>query len=100
MLGPYYFTKLLLPLLERTAAANPTHPSRIIDISSDAHLLNANRGANLIDYETVVPSKKRIKVGAPQLYIQSKSASILMSKHRARAMADKAVVCISLSPGV
>lgn len=97
VLGHYYLSKLLIPILERTS--NSTQPTRIIDVAADGHLLNANSGANVIDYETLIPGKKRTDAGGPQLYVQSKSGNIIMSQARARILKGKGVASISLNPG-
>lgn len=92
VLGPYYLTKLLLPVLSRTSISSipssttQPEPTRIIDISSDGHLLNSNTRGDPIDYDTLLPSKNRKRLQISQLYYQSKSGNLLVSQHRARTL--------------
>lgn len=96
VLGPYYFTKLLIPILTRTSSlstcSSAEHSSssavRIIELGSDGHLLNINTHGDPIDYDSLRPSKKRDGLKGTQIYYQSKSANLLLSNYRARTMGN------------
>lgn len=72
-------------LLANNSSEKPT-PTRIIELGSDGHLLNRNTHGNPIDYDTLLPSKKRTATKGIQLYYQSKSANVLLSSARARTL--------------
>lgn len=100
VLGHYYFTKLLLPLLESTAASVPApqpHSVRIVTLSADGHLINALPG--LIDYAVLKAGPYREAMGqfGTPLYYMSKSACILMANAWARDLKARNVDVISLS---
>ena len=100
VLGSYLFTKLLIPLMEETAATMPpTDPVRVIELTSDAHLINANP-FSLIDYGTLKAGKGRDSTNAVNLYSQSKTGNILVSKARARLLVGKNIVNMSVNPGM
>lgn len=79
MIGPFFFTTLLLPVLVRTAAsesaASSGHRVRIVNTSSSSHDAMAP-SAGVVwssiqkDKEAAWPSRK--KMGTTQLYGQSK----------------------------
>lgn len=75
VLGHYYFTVLLLPLLIKSAKTSPDGKARIINNSSASHL-----AVNGLDFETLRNDgpgrKKREKMGSQTLYAQSKFVSI------------------------
>src|SRR5690349_3185962 len=87
VLGHYYFTNLVLPKLGSTASSLPTSDTvgvRIVEVASDAHLLNAFTGADVIKYETLHDGKDRSALATTQLYMQSKSGNILVAAARAK----------------
>lgn len=99
VLGPYFFSKLLMPLMEATAATLPaTDPVRLLELTSDAHLINTNV-TTIINYDTMKSGKGRDGTNAVQLYAQSKSGNLLVSKARARLLAGKNIVSIGVHPG-
>lgn len=86
--------------METTAATlPPTDPVRLIEVTSDGHLLNAFTGADLIHYDTLISGEARDAIGSMQLYFQSKSANILVSKARTRLFAGKNIISMSVHPG-
>jgi NAD(P)-dependent dehydrogenase (short-subunit alcohol dehydrogenase family) len=100
VLGHYYLTKLLIPILERTAATLPsTDPVRIIETSSDGHLVSPTNSGYIINYETLLPGKARTSAGKFPLYAQSKSGNILVSNARARYLENKNIASMSVHPG-
>ncbi|KZV90806.1 NAD(P)-binding protein [Exidia glandulosa HHB12029] len=89
VLGHFYFTKLLLPILLATTGPKP----RIVNTSSIAY-----RGYPKIEYDILRDSPKRLKFGKWNYYGQSKFATILLSNELARRYGDK-LVSVSLHPG-
>lgn len=73
-LGPYYFTKLLIPILSDTAANSDNHEARIITTSSLSHTLAPEGGINWAvvagDEEKTLKAKKGMAGQA--IYGQSK----------------------------
>ena len=84
-LGPFLLTSLLLDLLEASA------PSRIVNVSSDAH-----NGAK-IDFEDLQGQKK---FSGWHAYGQSKLAMILFTHELAKKLDGKGVTVNSAHPGV
>ncbi|KAF9059351.1 hypothetical protein BDP27DRAFT_1273984 [Rhodocollybia butyracea] len=105
VLGHFYLTKLLLPLLLHTvqlslAAGLPKGTVRIINTSSDSHLFVKN-----IEYKTLdlaasnVTRKERKKLGGQGLYEQSKLGNVLLATELASRYGDQGIVTTSLNPG-
>jgi len=101
VIGHYFLSKLLIPLMETTAATlPPTDPVRLIELTSDGHLSNANKGAELINYDSILLGQTRDGTGSMQLYCQSKSGNILLSSARARLFSGKNMISMSVHPGM
>ncbi|KIM31765.1 hypothetical protein M408DRAFT_237931 [Serendipita vermifera MAFF 305830] len=99
VLGHYFFSKLLMPLMESTAATLPSNdPVRLVELTSDGHVFNTN-SYTLIDYDTLKPGKGRDRMDPLQSYYQSKSGNLLVSKARARLLTGKNTVSICVHPG-
>jgi NAD(P)-dependent dehydrogenase (short-subunit alcohol dehydrogenase family) len=81
----------LLPQLKK--AASPDHPSRVITLSSEAHLLN---GVNLDD----INSSEGATYQKWTAYAQSKTANIYMTNSVNRHYASEGVVGLAVHPGV
>ncbi|KAH9023935.1 NAD-P-binding protein [Lactarius hengduanensis] len=85
VLGHFYLTKLLLPVLTATAKKTPVGTVRVVNVSSIAHLYGASEG---IRWATLAPGndslEAREKLGSTKLYGQSKLGNILFSKELAR----------------
>ncbi|KAJ7509075.1 NAD(P)-binding protein [Mycena galericulata] len=112
VLGPFYFTKLLLPTLLATAAAGKK--PRIIHTSSlGAQLHPGKEGVN---YNTLLDGPARRRQSLVFLYGQSKfvrrteentsiplfslhQANVLVSNELARRYAYQGIVSIALNPG-
>jgi retinol dehydrogenase 12 len=85
-LGPFLFTVLLLPLLQRA-------PSRIVNVSSKAH-----RSARGIDWAALrKPTSSSTGVAE---YGVSKLCNVLFTKELSRGRAGKGVHSYALHPGV
>jgi len=100
VLGHYYFTILLLPLLTATAKNSPPGSVRVINVSSLGHTVSPSEG---IIWSTLTPGDDCLavgkKVGALKLYGQSKLGNILFSNQFARRYGSDGIVSISLHPG-
>ncbi|KAF8158889.1 hypothetical protein K438DRAFT_1731914 [Mycena galopus ATCC 62051] len=92
VLGHFYLTKLLLPIL--LATATPENPARVINTSSLASL-----PVNTVNFNTLKDSPARKKLGANKLYGQSKLGNVLFSNELSRRYADQNIVSVSLNPG-
>jgi NAD(P)-dependent dehydrogenase (short-subunit alcohol dehydrogenase family) len=88
-IGPYLFTRLLLPALER--AAKESGEARIVNVSSKSHYQ-----AKTIDFDHVRGNTS--VAGLPE-YAQSKLANVLFAKELARRV-PKEIRTYSLHPGV
>ena len=101
VLGHFYFTILLLPILIETAKASPEKHVRVVTTSSSGHLFH---DSTRINYDTVredTEEQKRIrrKVGTQRLYFQSKFGNVLFARELARRYGDQGIVSTSLNPG-
>ena len=70
-LGHFYFTKLLLPILESTAQNSPEKHVRVVTTSSSGHLFWGPK----IQYNSLRDDPSRKKIGTQMLYSQSKYVS-------------------------
>lgn len=86
-LGPYLFTRLLLPLLKNSA------PSRVIVVSSHGHY-----SARTLDFSSFV-GKTRTRWSFPE-YATSKLCNILFVKALATRLEGTGVTVYSLHPGI
>ncbi|KAI6032506.1 hypothetical protein EDC04DRAFT_2898104 [Pisolithus marmoratus] len=94
VLGHFYLTKLLLPILLSTAKSSPFGTVRIVNTASTAHWLGS------LDFDTFKDTPKRRARAAPILYYQSKVANIVFSMELHRRYGDQGIVSTSVSPGV
>jgi len=101
VLGHFYLTKLLLPVLTATAKNSPAGTVRVVNVSSLSHYSRAPEG---IRWSSVSPGNNsleaREKLGTIKLYGQSKLGNILFSIELARRYGGEGIVSISLHPGV
>ncbi|KAH3855034.1 retinol dehydrogenase 12-like [Dreissena polymorpha] len=86
-LGHFLFTNLLLDLVKKSA------PSRIINVSSRAHM----RGLRRINFDDLNSEKLYSPMNA---YAQSKLANILFTRELDRRLKGTSVTAVSLHPGV
>lgn len=68
-LGHFYLSNLLLPSLKAAATNSPDHVARVINVSSQTHVLGR------IDFDTLTDTQARRKLGPDGLYNQSKFVS-------------------------
>ncbi|KAH9059516.1 NAD(P)-binding protein [Lactarius vividus] len=92
VLGHFYFTKLLLPVLTATAKKTPPGTVRVVNVSSIGH-----------QWATLAPGndslEARKKLNTTKLYGQSKLGNILFSNEFARRYGAEGIVSTSLHPG-
>ncbi|KAJ6613786.1 NAD-P-binding protein [Mycena sp. CBHHK59/15] len=93
VLGHFYLTKLLLPILLSTAKSAPGTKSRIINVSSGAHHF---AGLNFASFKDGPERQKR---STHALYAQSKFGMVVLAAELARRYGDQGVVSIAINPG-
>ncbi|KAK7441535.1 short-chain alcohol dehydrogenase [Stygiomarasmius scandens] len=93
VLGHFYLTKLLLPILLSTAQATEA-PVRVINTASVGHSMFPK-----LDFNTFRDGKARRRLWANQIYGQSKFGNIVFSNELARRHGDEGIISMSLHPG-
>ncbi|KIM76634.1 hypothetical protein PILCRDRAFT_643196 [Piloderma croceum F 1598] len=93
VVGPFYFTKLLLPTLISTAKNSSDGHARILATASSAHLLTT------LNFNTFKDGPARKAAGPDTLYAQSKVGNIVVAKEIAKRYGDQGIVSTSLNPG-
>ncbi|KAF8509047.1 NAD-P-binding protein [Gautieria morchelliformis] len=91
VVGPFYFTQLLMPAIV-VAAENSPDNARITFTSSSVQTTS-------IKWDTLTATPARKKMGPDQRYMQSKFANVVMAREFARRYGDRGVVVTSLNPG-
>ncbi|KAF2010907.1 NAD(P)-binding protein [Aaosphaeria arxii CBS 175.79] len=91
-MGPALFTKLLLPLLEKTSKL-PGSDVRVVQLSSDAHQFGPKEGILFSQLKTT-----QADISGTARYGQSKLANLLYIKSLAKRYPG--IKCVSLHPGV
>ncbi|KAL1746023.1 NAD(P)-binding protein [Schizophyllum fasciatum] len=94
VLGHFYLTKLLLPILLQTTKSSPDGHSRVIHTSSMMHWQ-----AETVDVETLTDTPRRRKASKDLLYGQSKLGNILLSNQLAARYGEEGLVSVALHPG-
>lgn len=94
-LGHFYLTKLLLPLLEKTAETSLHSDTSVITVSSEAHHLAGSGFLDLIENHG-----KLCSASDYTRYGVSKAANILFAAELARRVNPKKITSVSLHPGV
>ncbi|KAI6038878.1 hypothetical protein EDC04DRAFT_1844470 [Pisolithus marmoratus] len=94
VLGHFYFTKLLLPILLSTAESSPAGTVRVVNTSSTAHWFGS------LDFDTFKDTPKRRAQGTITLYSQSKAANIVFSAELHRRYGGQGIVSTSANPGL
>ncbi|KAJ7155343.1 hypothetical protein C8R43DRAFT_1087472 [Mycena crocata] len=94
VLGPFYFTKLVLPALLAGSKSSADGKARVVNTSSGMHLMNK------LDFKVILDDQKRKKAGTQPLYSLSKFGFVTYSAELARRYGDQGLVVTSLHPGV
>ncbi|TFY70809.1 hypothetical protein EVG20_g2190 [Dentipellis fragilis] len=99
VLGPFYFTTLVYPLLQRTSVKSGS-PSRIVTVGSLAGLMVHN-----IDFNTLKDGPARRRLSNAKLYMQSKLGDLVIAMELARrceqekSKGNGEVVSVPVNPG-
>jgi len=96
-LGPFYFTKLLLPALLK--ASTPGDKSRVVNISSAGSINAVSLFGPGLDFATFKDSPARLKYGMRALYGQSKFGNVVFTQELARRHGDR-IVATAVHPGL
>ncbi|KJA23089.1 hypothetical protein HYPSUDRAFT_40211 [Hypholoma sublateritium FD-334 SS-4] len=95
VVGHFYFTQLLLPVLLAGAQSSADKKARVVNTSSIT-----STTVHGIDFNTLKDSPARQKLGLAALYSQSKLGNILFSNELARRYGEQGIVSTSLHPGI
>ncbi|KAF9234871.1 hypothetical protein BU15DRAFT_52067 [Melanogaster broomeanus] len=93
VLGHFYFTKLVLPVLLSTAKLAPDGIARVVNTSSNGHWFGK------LKFDTWRDGPVRRKQSDFSLYGQSKAGNIIFSAELKRRYGDQGIVSTSLNPG-
>ncbi|MDI1491250.1 MAG: hypothetical protein OHK93_002458 [Ramalina farinacea] len=94
-LGPYLFTKLLTPLLVKTAHSGPANSVRVIWTSSQ--IIETNGPAGGISFEEQQPGKH--PADKNHTYAASKAGNWFLASELDKRVRDEGVVSITQNPG-
>ena len=93
-IGPQLLQTLLDPLFIKTAEKNPPNLSRIVWVSSTAHMFSPIGGMYLQD-----PEFKSVDVGLKRKYDQSKAINLIQARQWNIHYPDTNAISLSLCPG-
>ncbi|KAJ7750814.1 NAD-P-binding protein [Mycena metata] len=93
VLGHFYLTKLLLPLLISTAKSSAEGKARIVTVSSGAHHMSN------LTFSTFKDGPVRQKANEWVLYGQSKYGAVVLAKELARRYGGEGIVSLGMNPG-
>ncbi|KAK7008517.1 NAD(P)-binding protein [Favolaschia claudopus] len=94
VLGHFYLTKLLLPLLLAGAKSSPDGVARIVNTSCQTHILGN------INFDALTDTPTRSKMSPDDLYAQSKFANVVFSSECAKRYGSDGIVSTALHPGM
>ncbi|KAI0743734.1 NAD(P)-binding protein [Daedaleopsis nitida] len=94
VLGHFYLTQLLIPVLLSGASHSPDQHARVINTSSMEHTHVSG-----IDFDTLREHPKRKKMGTQKLHFQSKFATVVFANELHRRYGDQGILSVSLHPG-
>ncbi|KAK7466068.1 short-chain alcohol dehydrogenase [Stygiomarasmius scandens] len=94
VLGHFYLTKLLLPILTSTALQCSDEKTRVVNTSSLAHI-----GFPKLEFESFKGNSDLRGRIASNLYAQSKFGNIVFSNELARRFDEQGIVSTSVHPG-
>ncbi|KAJ6541978.1 NAD(P)-binding protein [Mycena vulgaris] len=94
VLGHFYLTQLLLPCLIAGAKSSPDHVARIVNTSSQTHILGN------IDFASLQDGPIRSKMSPDDLYAQSKFANVVFSSECAKRYGVDGVISTAVHPGM
>ncbi|KAF9479836.1 NAD(P)-binding protein [Pholiota conissans] len=94
VIGHFYFTKLLIPLLVAGAKSSPDGKARVVNTSSSGSLFTKT-----IRFDALRDTAARKKAGTQEMYFQSKLGNVLFANELAKRYGDQGIVSTSLNPG-
>ncbi|KAJ8087222.1 hypothetical protein PM082_006052 [Marasmius tenuissimus] len=96
VLGHFYLTKLLLPILLNAAKSCPEQEVRVVNVSSMAHCQFP-----LLSFDTFKdgPARNRLGYLPGTLYAQSKFGNVIFAKELARRYGDEGIISTAVHPG-
>ncbi|KAG6374110.1 NAD(P)-binding protein [Boletus reticuloceps] len=94
VLGHFYLTKLLLPILTSTAKSSPEGTVRIVNTTSAA------QGQGKLRFDTFMDGPKRRADNTFRLYAQSKAGNVIFSTELHRRYHDQGIVSSAAHPGL
>jgi len=94
VLGHFYLTKLLLPILISSTKLSPEGTVRVVNTSSQAHWQGG------LDFNTLMDGPKRRADNTFRLYGQSKTGNIIFSAELHRRYRDQGIVSTAIHPGI
>lgn len=97
LLGPYYLTTLLLPLLISTTRLRPDKHTRIVNLTSSAHHFVGDPPVRFATFKDGAERRKEPDLAF--FYCQSKFGTILMSNEFARRYRELRVMSCAVNPG-
>lgn len=97
--GHFLLTRLLLPLMERTAQSVEGADVRVVTVSSEAFNIAPRRPRDCVDLITGAPDLLH-RSGPYMRYGVSKAANILFAAELARRYGRKGIMSVSLHPGM
>jgi retinol dehydrogenase 12 len=98
-LGPHLLTRILHPVIAKTAASSPSGSVRVI-FTGSITIYSAPTGG--VDFEvlpTLANYDGKCKLDQNKLYAQSKAGNVLLSAEFARLYKNEGIVVVSLNPG-
>ncbi|TFK24921.1 NAD(P)-binding protein [Coprinopsis marcescibilis] len=93
VLGHFYLTKLLIPILTATAKSTAEGKTRVINTSS----LMSRLGN--IDFNTLKDGPARRKKFSSTLYSQSKLGNVMLSNEIAKRYGEQGIISVACNPG-
>ncbi|EPQ56834.1 NAD P-binding protein [Gloeophyllum trabeum ATCC 11539] len=93
VLGHFYFTKLLLPCLKTAAQSSPDHVARVINTSSQTHVIGS------LNFNAFTDTPTRRKMSQNALYAQSKFGNVVFSNELAKRYGLEGIMSVALHPG-
>lgn len=104
VLGHFYLTQLLLPVLLATAKVSPDGKARVVNTSSMAHELFHGIHFNTLLYSPEGQNKEEVdkarrKIGTLRLYNQSKIGNVIHARELAKRYGGRGLVATSCNPG-
>ncbi|KIJ61747.1 hypothetical protein HYDPIDRAFT_159026 [Hydnomerulius pinastri MD-312] len=93
VLGHFYFTTLLLPILISTTKASPDGAGRVVNTSSNGHWYSP------LKFGTWKDGPARRKEHTFAMYSQSKAGNIVFSAELQRRFGAEGIISTSLNPG-